>query len=94
MNPQQVLTSDLIFIKIMIQMKTQNLLQITLTMCQVQASRLMCLRIVKMVSTINLEEEWALCDIERQQLREMFRTCNENVLTQASRSATLESVLS
>ena len=42
------------------------------------------------VSTINLEEEWALCDIERQRLREMFPTCNENVLAQASRSATLD----
>ena len=42
------------------------------------------------VSTINLEEECALCDIERQRLREMFPTCNENVFTPASRSATLD----
>ena len=42
------------------------------------------------VSSINLKEEWDLCDFERQRLREMFPTCNENVLTQASRSATLD----
>ena len=41
-------------------------------------------------SSINLEEGWTLCDIERQQLREMFPTCNEVVLADASRSATLD----
>ena len=30
------------------------------------------------------EEMWTLCDLEKQHLREMFPTCPENVLTEAS----------
>lgn len=41
-------------------------------------------------SSINLEEGWTLCDIERQQQREMFPTCNKIVHVEASRSATLD----
>ena len=41
-------------------------------------------------SSIDPEEGWILCDIERQQLREMFPKCNDSVFTEASRSATLD----
>ena len=36
-----------------------------------------------------LDEGWSLCDIKRQQLREMFPNCPANVLIEASERLTL-----